>query len=191
MSRIIIDTRAVACTIVESLRTQLTTKRSKLAASIGSTHSPDSGIRASGEALLEALVKDIANSIAQAVLLCGDELPIPCTDSERTRNHELGSDKASCHTCAMTQKEESSEAPPMTIEHDAESFVWTFTADKARSFFGQDQDAPVRVAKDGPQTDDEKAKWKPTAKLFAVTITPKRRATPNSVHGTPGARVMP
>ncbi len=56
-----IDDRDVLCTIKESLRAQLVAKLVPSA-----RHDPED---------FEATVQDVARNVAQAVLLCGDEMP--------------------------------------------------------------------------------------------------------------------
>lgn len=54
-------------------------------------------------------------------------------------------------------------------EPDKELFVWTVGEDEARYFFGQPLTAPVRVVKEAPETEDERQRYRPDAKLYAVT----------------------
>jgi hypothetical protein len=56
----------------------------------------------------------------------------------------------------------------MAIERDEEILVWSNSEADARRFFGVDESRPVRIVKDGPQTDEERRKYNSDAKLFAI-----------------------
>jgi hypothetical protein len=65
VTKILINPQDIACTIAESLATQFKTKSGEIYWSLENEMIEDQA----------ALIKDIANNIAQAVMLCGDELP--------------------------------------------------------------------------------------------------------------------
>jgi len=67
------------------------------------------------------------------------------------------------------------------IEYCKEQFVWMngdATPEQVRAFFGYPDDCAVRVAKNGPESQEERRKYLPTAKCFAVeTPLAKEQAT--------------
>lgn len=57
------------------------------------------------------------------------------------------------------------------IERDTEIRVWSLTAESALAFFGYSRArATVRVIKEAPETDRERERYAPEAKLFGITI---------------------
>lgn len=55
------------------------------------------------------------------------------------------------------------------IEHDPEIRVWSMDEDGALNFFGYDKaDVEIRVIKDKPETEREREKYDPRAKLFGI-----------------------
>jgi hypothetical protein len=62
------------------------------------------------------------------------------------------------------------EAPE--FERDSEILVWSLTAESALAFFGysREQAKAVRVIKEAPETERERERYAPEAKLFGITI---------------------
>lgn len=75
----------------------------------------------------------------------------------------------------------------MTTEFEPDEWlqVWTLTPENALAFFGLDAAThEVVVLKDSPQTDREREKYRPEAKLFGIRAMP---AVPGA-HSTPDVR---
>ncbi len=73
----------------------------------------------------------------------------------------------------------------MDIEPDEWLMVWTLTPESALKFFGLDaRKHEVKVLKEGPETEREREKYRPDAKLFGIRAMP---AVPGA-HSTPEAR---
>lgn len=65
------------------------------------------------------------------------------------------------------------------IEYDDEILVWALSEEAALAFFGyQGQGRPVRVAKERPETDREKEKYDPEAKLYAIGVVKGQSVEP-------------
>lgn len=62
-------------------------------------------------------------------------------------------------------------AAPMTIERERYAKVWSLTAESARAFFGQADDVEVVVLKERPESERERERYDPGAKLFGVAIS--------------------
>lgn len=59
----------------------------------------------------------------------------------------------------------------MTIEYEPYPLrVWAISQDAARAFFGLPADTLAIVLKDEPETPDERAKYRPNAKLYAFDM---------------------
>jgi len=55
------------------------------------------------------------------------------------------------------------------IEHDREIKVWSLDEDSALNFFGyKREDVTIRVLKEAPETEREREKYSPAAKLFGI-----------------------
>lgn len=74
----------------------------------------------------------------------------------------------------MTVKNEN-ETSEMMIERDEYARVWCLNEHDAAHFFGWD-DPEVVMLKSAPETDREKEKYKPEAKLYGVRPRAKREA---------------
>lgn len=71
------------------------------------------------------------------------------------------------------------------FEPDEWLMVWTTSAERSLSFFNLDAAThEVKVLADGPQTEGDKRRYKPEAKLFGIRAVP---AVPGS-HSTPDVR---
>ena len=56
------------------------------------------------------------------------------------------------------------------IERDRYARVWSLTPESARTFFGQPDTVEVVVLKEWPESERDKARYAPEAKLFGVRI---------------------
>ncbi len=75
----------------------------------------------------------------------------------------------------------------MSTEFDPDEWlqVWTLTAEDALAFFNlHPRGCEVKVLKEGPETERERAKYKPEAKLFGIRANP---AVPGA-HTAPNAK---
>lgn len=55
------------------------------------------------------------------------------------------------------------------IERDPMIRVWSMDEESALGFFGYPKGTPIRVLKERPETEREREKYDPKAKLFGIT----------------------
>lgn len=55
------------------------------------------------------------------------------------------------------------------IERDAKVLIWSMDKESALAFFGYPPGTPIRVLKEHPETERDREKYDPNAKLFSIT----------------------